>query len=122
MILDGIIFKVEDILYLAFLNPITDELTEAIALDNYEVVSSKLEHNEVIVVTVVLKDGTKELNDVDVINFLNSDVNGLENDIYYTINNKTVYSLRVTVEEFCNDGHYDELKELIKKENEKENK
>jgi len=105
MILDGVVYKINDNTFLSFLHPTKKEMTNGFSINGY--MYDSLKEKEICVVNVILKDGNKELNEDEVMNILEGDeLSGNEN-IFYSINNLTVYKFDVSVVEMNENYEYD---------------
>lgn len=102
---DGVVINLDD-LYLFILNPDTDEIMDGINI-SYHDCYKDLKNNQLMVVNVVFKDGTQEIDKIDLEDFIYN--NNGKHDIFLYIHDILLFSIKH--EEYKNLT----LKELIDK-------
>ena len=132
MIYDGIVIKVEkkskDQLYLFFLDPKSNELSDGINISDHKVYDN-IRYDQIMVVHISLKDGTLELDKIDLEEFIHGDKYGRE-DIFLYIQDILLYNIDseinlfknkidITAEQIVKKGEMNDLAlELIEKSKE----
>lgn len=132
MIYDGIVIKVEkkpkDQLYLFFLDPESNNLSDGINISDHKVYDN-IRYDQIMVVHISLKDGTLELDKIDLEEFIHGDKYGRE-DIFLYIRDILLYNIDseinlfknkidITAEQIVKKGEMNDLAlELIEKSKE----
>jgi hypothetical protein len=132
MIYDGIVIKVEkkpkDQLYLFFLDPESNNLSDGINISDHKVYDN-IRYDQIMVVHISLKDGTLELDKIDLEEFIHGDKYGRE-DIFLYIQDILLYNIDseinlfknkidITAEQIVKKGEMNDLAlELIEKSKE----
>jgi hypothetical protein len=132
MTYDGIVIKVEkkpkDQLYLFFLDPESNNLSDGINISDHKVYDN-IRYDQIMVVHISLKDGTLELDKIDLEEFIHGDKYGRE-DIFLYIRDILLYNIDseinlfknkidITAEQIVKNGEMNDLAlELIEKSKE----
>lgn len=90
---DGIVLKI-DKLYLFLLNPDTNELMDGISISEHKCYDN-LKSDQLVVVNVIFKDGTQEIEKVDLEEFIYGDTYG-ELDTFLFIQDKKIFTINDT--------------------------
>lgn len=90
MIYDGVVIRLDD-LYLFLLDPDKNEIVDGINISEHECYKDMLE-NQIMVVDVTIKDGTKEIDKVDLDEFIHGDSYG-KYDTFIYIHDVQLYSI-----------------------------
>ena len=97
---DGVVIRIEDNLFLFVLDPDTKNLTDGVNISSHECYD-KLSCEQLVVVNVIFKDGTAEIDKIDLDEFIHGDKYG-RYDTFILISDIITYTI-------------DNLSELIKK-------
>ena len=98
---DGVVAKIfddeelADKFFLFLKNPITSEIMDGINISEHQNIYGTLEYNNLMVVSVVLKDGTMELDDVDLEEFIHGDKYGRD-DIFLYIQDIILFTIKTS--------------------------
>lgn len=119
---DGVItkLKIDDdyLLYLFILNPDKNEIMDGINISNHKCYD-ELKKDQLMVVDVVFKDGTENLNNINLDEFIYGDTYG-KNNIFLSIKDIVIYSVNdsktnSSLEELIKNGNLPEIaKKCIK--------
>lgn len=114
MHLDGVVFRIQDGVYLCLLDPVIGKFTDGIPISSNEY--DTLKNNQVSVVDVILKDGNLELNDLDVTKFVNDKALFEQTNIFYNIKDLMIYTIDDhTIEEVVKMGDFlDMVTDMVK--------
>jgi len=88
---DGVVIRIEKQLYLFVLEPDTNIMTDGINISDHECYKD-LKDDKLMVVDVTFRDGTLELDDLDLDEFIHGDSYG-ENDIFIKIHDLMIFSI-----------------------------
>ena len=128
MIYDGIVIKIDNKIdkaqfYLFMVDPVSEELQDGINISEHSCYDD-MKTDQVMVVKVTLKDGTMELNDVDLDEFIHGDKYG-KHDIFLYIQDQLLYDIgkgedegieKTSLEDVIKNGNLNNLaSELIEK-------
>jgi hypothetical protein len=104
---DGIVVKI-DKLYLFILDPDTNEIRDGINISDHECYN-ELKDDQLMVVNVVFKDGTKEIDKIDLDEFIYGDKYG-EHDVFLNIYDLVLYSVNdIKIESIIEQGELNEV-------------
>jgi hypothetical protein len=88
---DGIVSRLDENLYLFILNPDDNMIMDGMNISEHECYKD-LKNDQIQVVEVIFKDGTEELDDIDLEDFIYSDVYD-RNSIFLYIHDILLYSI-----------------------------
>ncbi len=91
MIYDGVVIRIEKQLYLFVLDPDTFSMMDGINISDHECYKD-VKGDKLMVVDVTFRDGTLELDDLDLDEFIHGDSYG-ENDIFIKIHDIMLFSI-----------------------------
>ena len=103
---DGVVLNLDD-LYLFIINPDTDKIMDGISI-SYHKCYDNLKKDQLMVVKVIFKDGTQEIESLDLEDFIYSDHDN--HDVFLYITDVLLFSLgskenkSITLEELINNG------------------
>jgi len=108
MILDGVVFRIDDSVYLSFLDPVTGGITDGIPITQGDAYLN-LKDNQVSVAEIIIKDGNLELDNFDVTNFVKESTFQADN-IFYNIKDLMMYTINgFTIKEISEKGDFIEV-------------
>ena len=87
---DGVVIKIDE-LYLFILDPDTNKIRDGINISNHKCYDN-LKEDQLMVVNVIFKDGTQEIDKIDLDEFIYSDMYG-EHDIFLYIYDIVQFSI-----------------------------
>ena len=106
---DGVVIRIEKQLYLFVLDPDTFTMADGINISDHECYKD-VKGDQLMVVDVTFRDGTLELDDLDLDEFIHGDSYGV-NDIFIKIHDKMLFSIskedsikRITLVELIENG------------------
>jgi hypothetical protein len=122
---DGVVTRIDKLLYLFLLDTDSMEIKDGINISEHEVYKNMTDE-QLMVVDVIFKDGTMELDKIDLDEFIHGDSYG-ENNIFIHIQDKKLISIgfkendeKVTLKDIIDKGELNnvaiECIELIKNE------
>jgi hypothetical protein len=88
---DGVVIRIEKKLFLFVLNSDTYTMTDGINISDHECYKD-VKGDQLMVVDVTFRDGTLELDDLDLDDFIHGDTYG-ENDIFIKIHDIMLFSI-----------------------------
>lgn len=88
---DGVVSRLDDDLYLFILNPDDNMMMDGMNISEHECYKD-LKNDQIQVVKVIFKDGTEELDNIDLEDFIYSDVYD-RNSIFLYIHDILLYSI-----------------------------
>jgi len=88
---DGVVLKIEDNLFLFVLNPETKNLTDGVNISAHECYEN-LKHTQLVVVNTIFKDGTEEIDKIDLEEFIHGDKYG-KYDTFILISDVITYTI-----------------------------
>jgi len=88
---DGVVLRIEDNLFLFVLNPDTNNLTDGVNISDHECYK-KLKSNQIVVVNSIFKDGTTEIDKIDLDEFIHGDKYG-QYDTFILISDVVTYTI-----------------------------
>lgn len=88
---DGVVLRIEKQLYLFVLDPDTFTMKDGLSITDHECYED-VKGDKLMVVNVVFRDGTLELEDLDLDEFIHGDTYG-ENDIFIKIHDIMLFSI-----------------------------
>lgn len=88
---DGVVSRLDDDLYLFILNPEDNMMMDGMNISEHECYKD-LKNDQIQVVKVIFKDGTEELDNIDLEDFIYSDVYD-RNSIFLYIHDILLYSI-----------------------------
>jgi hypothetical protein len=91
MIYDGVVLRIEKQLYLFVLDPDTFTIMDGINISDHECYK-EVKGDKLMVVDVTFRDGTLELDDLDLDEFIHGDSYG-ENEIFIKIHDIMLFSI-----------------------------
>ena len=125
---DGIVLKINNKLFLFIINPDTNELMDGVNISEHKCYN-KLNNDQLMVVNVLFKDGTKNIEKIDLEEFIYGESYG-NYDVFLYIQDKKLYTINDTLNsdiknlsfvEIIKSGEFSNIaKECIKNTKEKE--
>lgn len=104
---DGIVSKINE-LYLFILDPDTNEMRDGINISEHKCYDD-LKDDQLVVVNVVFKDGTKEVDKIDLDEFIYGDKYG-DHNIFLCIYDLNLYSIKDNkIENIINQGELNDV-------------
>lgn len=104
---DGIVAKINE-LYLFILDPDTNEMRDGINISEHKCYDD-LKDDQLVVVNVVFKDGTKEVDKIDLDEFIYGDEYG-DHNIFLCIYDLNLYSIKDNkIENIINQGELNDV-------------
>lgn len=88
---DGVVCRLNKELYLFILNPDDNMIMDGMNISEHECYN-KLKDDQLMVVNVIFKDGTEELDNIDLNSFIYDDVYG-RNNVFLHIRDILLYSI-----------------------------
>ena len=88
---DGVVIRLNELLYLFILNPDTNEIMDGINISDHKCYK-EMSNTQLMVVKVTFKDGTKDIDSVDLEEFIYGDSYGTY-DTFLHIKDLTLYSI-----------------------------
>jgi hypothetical protein len=114
MRVNGFVYKIDDNLHLSLIEPVTEKCTDGIPLINNGTYDP-LEPNQIVFAEIIVQDGTKEIEDINVFEFVSMVREA--NVYFYAIRNIMVYAYPETIKDVCEWGEFDALTSgIIEKE------
>lgn len=112
--INGVVYKIRNGIYLSLYNPDDESVTDGIPIT--EGPYKTLQNNQVSVVEMILKDGTQEIVDINISDFV---YNRAERDawsIFYNIKDLMIYTIEnFTIEDIYENGDFiGVVKDMIK--------
>lgn len=107
---DGVVLRVNDILYLFILDPDTNKIRDGINISDHECYKD-LNDDKIVVVNVLFKDGTKDIDKIDLDEFIYGDTYG-RYDTFILISDVITYLINTdefSLERMISDGKLNEL-------------
>lgn len=107
---DGVVLRVNDILYLFILDPDTNKIRDGINISDHECYKD-LNDDKIVVVNVLFKDGTKDIDKIDLDEFIYGDTYG-RYDTFILISDVITYLINTdefSLERMIGDGKLNEL-------------
>jgi len=110
---DGVVIKIDE-LYLFLIDPETNEVKDGINISDHECYND-MKENQLMVVNVSIKDGTLEIDNVDLDEFIHGDSYG-KLDTFIYIHDIMLYSIKKNGKKEISLGNIDknELSNIIK--------
>lgn len=110
----GVVFRINDGVYLSLYNPINDSISDGIPITSnpYE----SLQDNQVSIVNVIIQDGTKDLLDINIDDFVYNDAIENNSNYFYKIKDLLLFTVEqnTTIREICErDEFIDMVKDMI---------
>jgi len=109
MIFDGVVIRIEKQLYLFVFSPEYNTIMDGISISDHECYKD-VKGDQLMVVDVTFRDGTLELEDIDLDEFIHGDSYGV-NDIFIKIHDKLLFTIskedsikRITLVELIENG------------------
>jgi hypothetical protein len=115
---DGVVASMDDILYLFLLHPLTGKILDGVNITD-DMSYKFLKTNQLVVVRVLFKDGTLEMDNFDIEEFVYGEGYGMF-DVFLHIEDVSVLTLNiddaeVSIMDTINDGNFEEIcKKAIK--------
>lgn len=113
----GLIYKINDVVYLSLIDPKINKCTDGIPINErpYE----NLTPNEIMFSEIIITDGTEEI-DMEVSEFLEVCMDFDDGVIFYNIKDLMSYEYKKTIAEINNEGRFEIvsdniIKDMIKK-------
>lgn len=88
---DGVVLRIDDNLFLFVLNPDTKNLTDGVNISAHECYDN-LKKNQLVVVNTIFKDGTEEIEKIDLDEFIHGDKYG-KYDTFILISDVITYTI-----------------------------
>lgn len=109
---DGVVCRLDKILYLFILNPNDNMIMDGMNISEHECYNS-LKDDQLMVVHVIFKDGTEELDNINLVDFIYDDVYD-RNSIFIYIHDILLYSIRkknkfISLKNLIDNGNLNEI-------------
>jgi len=107
MIYKGVVGRLDKELYLFMLDPESDNIMDGFVISEH-VCYKDLKENQLMSVNVIFKDGTMELDDVDLYEFVHGDSYG-RHDIFLNIKDILLFTFDIDLEDEIKKGNFNEI-------------
>lgn len=98
----------EDKFILFMLDPVTAKISDGVNISDHRHIYEELKYDQVIVVSVAIKDGTLELDNVDLDEFVHGDKYDKSN-IFLYIHDIVLYGLKNKIMDTFNNRNFDKI-------------
>ena len=106
MVYDGVVIRINKILYLFLLNPDDNKIMDGINISDHDCYKD-MKDDQIMTVNVIFRDGTQEVEEIDLYEYIHGDSYGIHN-IFIHIHDIMLFSIN-------KNGKNVSLKKLIEK-------